>query len=101
MCKNRYKTTPEQGYRALGYAVVVQAAEDYLDIRRKIYLAENFEDYSNPEILSNLRRKKHELIRFFMSDWYTLLGFDDVEGKVLLQNLNKEFEERKANNFKT
>lgn len=97
--EKKYERQHDTGYKALGYAIVAQAAEDYLDVRRKIYLAENFENYSNLEILSNLRRKKHELIRFFMSGWYQLIG--TMDGKSMLKKLDKEFEERKANNFKT
>lgn len=98
MCKSNYNTTPEAGYKALGYAIVAQAAEDYLKVRQDIDGAENFESYSNPEIIGNLRRKKARLVNFFMSDWYQLIG--TIDGKTLLHKLDEEFEERKANGFK-
>ena len=59
-------------YIELANAIVFQAALDYRD---------SFE-YGN-------RREKHNLEKFFRSDWYDLLT--DLDGEAIIEGIQKEY----------
>lgn len=78
------------GYTALGGAIVVQAAIDYLKTKRKLETCTD-----------DIKRKKLEAVledirRFFRSRWYRELT--DVDGIYLQESLDNHFEKLKNDN---
>lgn len=90
------------GYELLGNAIVVQAIEDYLSNKEKLYKLETrIYKIKGRRVLSEKRTKHmnicnreiHDCVRFFRSEWYKELS--TIEGETLIKMLDREFKERK------
>lgn len=73
------KNLAEDPYEKLAYAIVVQAAKDYMTNLRK--------KKRNPGSAS-AEHDIREIERFFRSDWYQVLA--SVDGEYLMGRLRKE-----------
>ena len=84
-------------YKELGCAIVKQAADDYLEAKKVLYLEKK--NYNpNEERISECRKMIRDCKQFFKSEWYSRL-VPTIDGEYLIKQLDEEFEERKANNF--
>lgn len=97
MLVNKQLTNEEQCYKELCCAIVQQAAEDYLEAKKNLYL----EGLMREPDLKKVREAKYDIksiTKFFNSEWYRRL-ITTIDGNVFIEMLDKEFEKRKANNF--
>ena len=66
----------------LANAVIVQAANDYLESKKQIYqYGETF----------NSRSQLNDAVKFFKSDWYEMMT--SVSSRKIMRTLDKQFEE--------
>lgn len=72
------------GYEHLAAAIVKQACEDYLHIRKRLYRINGFT--ADGRIL---RGRLKELERFFESDWFGILS--NLDGVELQKNLDEMY----------
>lgn len=70
------KITP---YERLAGAIVSKAVDDYRYTLRKL---------KKYPLNYNLNGQKEELLRFFRSDWFTLLT--DIDSEMLIHKINEE-----------
>ena len=78
----------EEGYVNLKNAIVRQAAEDYLDIKKLCYVMNRAATKKEQAMLD-------DIVEFFDSDWYEMLC--KIDGRRLLKMIDAHFEEWKTN----
>ena len=74
----------DEGLENLTNAIVIQATEDYLDVKKICFVFDRQPTKSEQFILS-------DAIDFFHSDWYSMLC--KIDGDRLLKMLDEKFEE--------
>ena len=82
--------------KELSHAIVQQAAEDYLEAKKNIYLEGLMREPDKHKIAS-LRYEIRRIKDFFNSEWYSMLC--KIDSKYWIPSLDAEHERRKANNF--
>lgn len=70
-------------YQELAMSVIVQAANDYRSLARKI------ENSGSAIEKRRLQNEMKEISRFFLSDWYCQLA-DSYNGAIVLEMLDRE-----------
>ena len=82
------------GYVNLANAIVEQAAKDYLNYKKRLYILGDDDDPNEirGEVI-RYRNKLNDVRKFFKSKWYKTLT--DLNVEMLVRQLDEEFEEWK------
>lgn len=83
------------GYVNLANAIVGQAAKDYLNYKKRLYILGDDDDPNEirGEVI-RYRNKLNDVRKFFKSKWYKTLT--DLNVEMLVRKLDEEFEEWKT-----
>lgn len=89
----------KDGYTMLGEAIVKQAADDYLRVKKTLYKIENglYSNLNKDKLnkrMNNLNKELQDCIEFFNGEYYKQLT--PLDSSVLLRKLDDAFEEYKT-----
>ena len=94
--------TNDWGYNLAG-AIIRQAGDDYISMKKKLFYLERGEGHpvwSDAEYRTWIESHIQEALSFFDTEWYSELSLNKLDGKYLIEQFDREYQEWETEELK-